>query len=347
MQTTKASAWLDDTDAIATEHAPQTVDGFLWISDTEQATHEGGTATEHALSETNVQVLADQADADGSTATEHAVSEAIVPVLFNQADAAVLRSGSTNNYHREARDILQNIYAQPPGDIGGVFDLTTGPWAWPHWRNYLAHLGPRYTADPIVGPGVTALTAEFITGTIDPNRGGRPRLDIVVYHVDGGSCRLHPGSKPKNDAQPVFFPPSPLARIATNYVAPLLEPERPALITATAVPQVDRLGKKEAWRRLTAIRDATEHTNPPEVWLELTDGNLFPWWQWFPNLGRWTAEVRGAGIMGVFLDTRPYAYPCVTLRVHHCDGTECLLWLREMKRGDIALNFEEQVATED
>jgi hypothetical protein len=138
MRTTMASAGLDGTDVIATEHAPQTFygGGRLWSA---PATHHGGTATEHALSETNVQVLADQADADGSTATEHAVSEAIVPVLFNQADAAVLRSGSTNSRHREARDILQNIYAQPPGDIGDVFDLTTGPWAWPHWRNYLAH----------------------------------------------------------------------------------------------------------------------------------------------------------------------------------------------------------------
>ena len=108
------------------------------------------------------------------------------------------------------------------------------------------------------------------------------------------------------------------------------------------MPQVDRLGKKEAWRRLTATRDATEHTNPREDWLELTDGDLFPWWQWFPNLGRWTAEVRGAGITGVFLDTRPDAYPCVTLRVHHCDGTKCLLCLRETERGDIALSVQEQ-----
>ena len=153
---------------------------------------------------------------------------------------------------------------------------------------------------------------------------------------------LAPGVEAKERCRPCILPTVALARIATNYIAPLLEPERPALITATAVPQVDRLGKKEAWRRLTAIRDATEHTNPREDWLELTDGDLFPWWQWFPNLGRRTAEVKGDGITGAFLDTRRYTYPCVTLRVHHCNGTECLLWLRETKRGDIKLSVQEQ-----
>ena len=63
-------------------------------------------------------------------------------------------------------------------------------------------------AGAIISPVVVSFTAEFIDGTTDPNRVGNPRLDLVVGHLHGGYVRLHPGTKPTNDAVPRFFPGS-------------------------------------------------------------------------------------------------------------------------------------------
>ena len=93
--------------------------------------------------------------------------------------------------HDEARK-LTNKYAQTDyATVGVQADLTL---LWSSWKMYIAvH---RY-ADEIIGPGVVSFTAEFIDGTTDPNRGGNPRLDLVVGHLHGGYTRLHPGAKPK------------------------------------------------------------------------------------------------------------------------------------------------------
>ena len=44
--------------------------------------------------------------------------------------------------------------------------------------------------------GITAATPTFYKHEPDPNRGDKPRLDIVVSFADGRSVRYHPKAKP-------------------------------------------------------------------------------------------------------------------------------------------------------
>ena len=119
-------------------------------------------------------------------------------------------------------------------------DLTA---EWANWKLYIA--SHKY-ADAIVGPGVVFFTAEFIESTRDPNRGGIPRLDLVIRHSDGGYVRLHPGSKRKSDAAPRFFPGSAPEHAAYEWRTPgaggICSAPR-----ANLVPQVDKLGKEDIW----------------------------------------------------------------------------------------------------
>ena len=48
------------------------------------------------------------------------------------------------------------------------------------------------SASELIGHGVKAFSTEFIDGTKDPNRGGRPRLDLVIRHSNNSYWRLRP-----------------------------------------------------------------------------------------------------------------------------------------------------------
>ena len=44
--------------------------------------------------------------------------------------------------------------------------------------------------------GITAATPTFYKHEPDPNRGDKPRLDIVVSFANGRSVRYHPSAEP-------------------------------------------------------------------------------------------------------------------------------------------------------
>ena len=93
--------------------------------------------------------------------------------------------------HRLARDALNAISKsanRSPVNLDGVFP----------WMQYVA--AHPQSAD-IIGTGITRAHAVFLPGTNDPNRGGAPRLDFCFYRTDCTFCRVHPGRRPKEDAQ--------------------------------------------------------------------------------------------------------------------------------------------------
>ena len=137
-----------------------------------------------------------------ANATEHGLLLANAHLPQLRQDCGLGRSA----LHNEARRILEQC----------IFLLTQQrsqciriQHQWPHWKEYVAF---HAHCHELVGPGVVDVTAQQIQGTMDPNRGGDPRVDLVLHHQDGGYVRLHPGSRPKLDAKPRHG-----RRIATDH----------------------------------------------------------------------------------------------------------------------------------
>ena len=130
----------------------------------------------------------------------------------------------------------------------------------------------------IVGPGISRAVVDQLKDVKDPNRGGRPRTDFIFYRVDGSAYRVHPGTKQKNDAAPVYCPPS----LATEQVATCVWHTKPMEIFtyehACRIPQTDKLGKEQAFRTIQ------------------TDPEQFQWWLFASNLGHETKRVIGNGL---------------------------------------------------
>ena len=106
--------------------------------------------------------------------------------------------------HKEARAALESAITELSADRElASIDLTSGG-RWPRWREYLAN---HKCADKLVAPGITAVTAERLAER-DANRGGMPRVDIILHHATGARCRIHPGSRAAGDAQPIYLGPS-------------------------------------------------------------------------------------------------------------------------------------------
>ena len=102
--------------------------------------------------------------------------------------------GPPRSLHNLARDALNQIGQNPTyqdQDLDELFD----------WVPYVvAHA----SCDQIIGPGIAHAAARFVHGNRDHNRGGGPRLDFFFHRTDGTVCRVHPGQRPKNDAQLIF-----------------------------------------------------------------------------------------------------------------------------------------------
>ena len=143
------------------------------------------------------------------------------------------------------------------------------------WKAYLAF---HAKGEMIVGPGISRAVVDQLKDVKDPNRGGRPRTDFIFYRVDGSAFRVHPGTKPKNDAAPVYCPPS----LATEQIATCVWHTRPMEIFtyehACRIPQTDKLGKEQAFRTIQ------------------TDPEQFQWWLFAANLGPHTERVIGSGL---------------------------------------------------
>ena len=164
----------------------------------------------------------------------------------------------SQSLHAEARTSTNRFASGASEHVGVQADLAA---EWENWKMYIA---TRKNAEELVGPGVVSFTAEFIEGTGDPNRGGIPRLDLVLRHSDGGYVRLRAGSRPKNDAVPRFFPGS--APEHAPRVFPGSAPEHAAYewrapgaggifsaARAKLVPQVDKLGKEDVWQTVQIL----------------------------------------------------------------------------------------------
>ena len=134
-------------------------------------------------------------DADGA-------SEHVLLTLNDLPDLLEKGRGRYGVLHREARAFTDRFANVDNEAVSVQADLTS---EWQNWKLYIAN---HKDAQKLIGPGVKAFTVEFIEGTKDPNRGGRPRLDLVIRHPDNAYWRLHPGSAPKSDAIPRFFPGS-------------------------------------------------------------------------------------------------------------------------------------------
>ena len=182
----------------------------------------------------------------------------------------------------------------------------------------------------IVGStGVIAIGFEQIEGTKDPNRGGCPRVDIVVQNADRKYWRLHPGTKRRNDAKPLECEkcigagepdvpsPNPASQTYRNATGVFTRAD------ARVMPQIDRVGRREMLRKLQNL--------PASRPLELTHAALenFPWRLWISNISDLRDEVIGVGVERIALmQTWTELSGCVnTARflIVHADKTALLL----------------------
>ena len=112
-------------------------------------------------------------------------------IAIQQEEAA---RGPPRSLHRLARDALNAISRRPTRSTVNLDDCFP-------WVQYVA--AHRLSAQ-IIGSGITHAHAVFFQDTNDANRGGAPRLDFCFYRTDGSICRVHPGNKPKRDADLLF-----------------------------------------------------------------------------------------------------------------------------------------------
>ena len=166
---------------------------------------------------------------------------------------------------RKALNDFANANYEGPVSLEGLFP----------WKSYLAF---HDKGEKLVGPGISRATLDQFPEVRDPNRQGRPRSDFIFERVDGSAYRVHPGSKPKSDAMPVYCPPGRAPEQTGvcfwHYPGPCFTFEE-----ACQIPQTDKLGKEEVFRTL--------QTNP----------NGLQWWRFAANLGAHTQRVIGDGIL--------------------------------------------------
>ena len=229
--------------------------------------------------------------------------------------------------HCEARNWLNQI-ANGNYTDQDIADLTE---IWPRWNAWLA---TQSEATQSFESDVTAITAEAIENTKDPNRGGRPRVDFCVRLVDGSYWRFHPGSKEQNSAKPLHISATlpDATRGAAEHAAiqwtTLSQGNVWTITQSTLVPQTDRMGKAAVWQQVSALLEKNAIPREDEF-IDITDGAIFPWWLWASNLGHRTRDVIGEGIKEVHL-SRTLAYE-VVFNFARMDNTTAslLLGIRE------------------
>ena len=157
-------------------------------------------------------------------------------------------------------------------------------------------------------------------------------MDIVVYNADGKHYRLHPGSKRRNDAQPIKCKTIIGAAEPNVHKEASIEPaahtyrKAPLVFTrhdAEKIPQIDRIGRRKMFDLLQRV--------PASRPLELTQAFIvvFPWWLWVPTVGAIRDEVIGIGIERIALMqtwAEPTGYVCgARFLIVHTDKTALLL----------------------
>ena len=151
-------------------------------------------------------------------------------------------------------------------------------------------------------------------------------MDFIVRRTDGSAYRLHPGSTRKQDAKPHYLPPSSFTNESTATEHTHTNSSAFSWPKAQLIPQSDRIGRRQAWHRLTAIR--TEHRERGvDATLDLSDGTIFPWKLLFCNFAHSTAPILGAGICTVHLSLDE-AHE-ITLFIRRIDNTDDVIFLRK------------------
>ena len=139
----------------------------------------------------------------------------------------------------------------------------------------------------------------------DGDGGNAERVDYVFYRADNTFCRVHPGKKPKNDAQLYF------ADTSSCYRAELVHEVAPNPMTfqaAMQIPMKDRMGKAEAFRQLSQRDEAA---------IDVTEHDPFKWWLFLANLGPNTKNAFGTGITSVQIHKREDK---IGIRTTHADS---------------------------
>ena len=171
------------------------------------------------------------------------------------------------------------------------------------WKEYIAM---HAQWQDIIGNGIIAAHLERIHNTRDPNRQNKERVDYVFYRADNTFCRVHPGTKRKNDAQLYF------ADTSTCYRAVQVHEVAPNPMTfkaAMQIPMQDKMGKAEAWRQLSQRDDD---------WIDVTEHDTFKWWLFLSNLGPNTPKAFGTGITSVQIHKRQDK---IGLRTEHTNSS--------------------------
>ena len=132
-------------------------------------------------------------------AVEPGVLQPSVPVLMSAADLH-LHTAQCQGLHKEARAALEDAIARLTVDRELASSGLTSGGRWFRWKEYIAN---HKCKERLVASGITAVTAERVAHE-DANRGGNPRVDIILHHASGGCCRIHPGSRAKSDARPKY-----------------------------------------------------------------------------------------------------------------------------------------------
>ena len=135
----------------------------------------------------------------GAQAADQGVPAA--PIFLDSRELAAIRARerlTKGQLHGQARKAL-NDFAN--ADYAGPVCLED---LFP-WKRYVAL---HDAGEELVGPGISRAILDQFAEVRDPNRQGRPRSDFIFERVDGSAYRVHPGAKPRNDAIPVYCPPS-------------------------------------------------------------------------------------------------------------------------------------------
>ena len=180
----------------------------------------------------------------------------VTPILMNSAHLETVKTHLNDRRRREAHKAAREVldeYANGSEQV--AVDMSGMSW----WEDYVAS---QAVATEMTAVGITCFSIQSILGIKDPNRGGRDRVDFIVFLADGTHWRFHPGSKQKSDAQPVHIQtltqtsamlqslhdPLPLApshQCLTPGANNVLTVER-----ANEMKQIDRMGKKKVWERI-------------------------------------------------------------------------------------------------
>ena len=288
-----AAEWKNAEPSVATEHTgePQ-LRGY-------ECTHNASNATEHAGDTSLNQGSASSVD-EQIVATEHVHVEEL-DILLTVADASQIRRTFKEQpgvLHTEARRHLNeitDIAGQDGADDVYYIDDSI------RWKEYIAM---HAQWEDIIGNGIIAAHLEKIHNTRDPNRQNKARVDYVFYRADNTFCRVHPGTKRRNDAQLYFADTSTCYRaVQVHEVAP-----NPMTFTAAMqIPMKDKMGKAEAWRQLSQRDDDL---------IDVTEHDTFKWWLFLSNLGPNTRQAFGSGITAVQIHKQENM---IGLRTFHTD----------------------------